>query len=162
LSTWFIGADEISQLDIQYEEVGPGQYVFTEPTSQFAIDVSLGGAAYNFVYQSDTLLVGQTGDIPLVYAWQQCGWIYTQSDTLFGVTSRVDEKISDIQFYPNPAKDKLTIEHEMALMNSKVSIYDVVGNLIISIPVSIGNKKIHIPISTLTKGNYFGCRWDYD
>ncbi|MCX6293700.1 MAG: T9SS type A sorting domain-containing protein, partial [Sphingobacteriales bacterium] len=57
---------------------------------------------------------------------------------------------------PNPAIDKLTIEHEMALMNSKVNIYDVVGNLIISIPVSIGNKKIDIPISTLTKGNYFG------
>ena len=68
----------------------------------------------------------------------------------------VKNNIDFIQFYPNPAKDKLTIEHEMALMNSKVNIYDVVGNLIISIPVFIGNKKIDIPISTLTKGNYFG------
>ena len=114
LSTWFIGADEISQLDIQYEEVGPGQYVFTEPTAQFAIDVSLGGAAYNFVYQSDTLLVGQTGDIPVVYAWQQCGWIYTQSDTLFGVTSGVDEKIMEIQFYPNPALEVLRANEMVA------------------------------------------------
>jgi pectinesterase len=68
----------------------------------------------------------------------------------------VKNNIDFIRFYPNPAIDKLTIEHEMALMNSKVSIYDVVGNLILSIPVSIGNKKIDIPISTLTKGNYFG------
>lgn len=68
----------------------------------------------------------------------------------------VINNIDFIRCYPNPAIDKLTIEHETALMNSKVSIYDVVGNLILSIPVSIGNKKIDIPISTLTKGNYFG------
>ncbi len=61
-----------------------------------------------------------------------------------------------IRFYPNPVTDKLTIEHEMALVNAKFSIYDNLGKLIISIPVSIGNKKIEIPTITMAKGIYYG------
>jgi pectinesterase len=61
-----------------------------------------------------------------------------------------------LHFYPNPVIDKLTIEHEMATMDSKISIYNVLGKLIYSIPVSIGNKKIDIPTTTLAKGIYFG------
>ncbi|MFM7309379.1 MAG: T9SS type A sorting domain-containing protein [Flavobacteriales bacterium] len=107
LNAWFIGAGEVTQLDIQHQEVAPGQYVFTEATGQFAIGISFGGAPYGFVYESDTITIGATGDVPVHYTWQQCGWVYSQQDTIYNVVSGVEEFSRSINFFPNPAIDRI-------------------------------------------------------
>ena len=69
----------------------------------------------------------------------------------------IDETNDLLYIYPNPVKDILTIEYALLTSTAvnSLGIYDVKGNLLITIPVKeqLGVEKINV--SSLTKGNYF-------
>ncbi len=72
----------------------------------------------------------------------------------------VKNDFNAIRLYPNPVVNQLTIEHDPAPSNSKVSIYGIAGNLILTSDVAIGNKETKLSGSKLTSGTYFAVYFD--
>ena len=68
----------------------------------------------------------------------------------------INNKEDLLYIYPNPVKDILTVEYALLTSTNinSISIYDIKGKLLISIPVKeqIGIEKINV--SSLNKGNY--------
>ncbi len=60
---------------------------------------------------------------------------------------------NNIDIYPNPANDNLTVEYPVIADNEMVSIYNIQGNLILQLPIF--RVKTDINISDIEKGLYF-------
>jgi hypothetical protein len=72
----------------------------------------------------------------------------------------IKNNFNAIRLYPNPVVNQLIIEHDAASSNSKVSIYGIAGNLILTSDVAIGNKETKLSGSKLTSGTYFAVYFD--
>lgn len=70
--------------------------------------------------------------------------------------SGMDEKliVNDFEMYPNPAKGMLTIEISGSANIEKISIFDLMGQLVYSTSEKIHATKISIDLSGLSKGVY--------
>jgi hypothetical protein len=72
----------------------------------------------------------------------------------------IKNNFNALRLYPNPVVDKLSIEHDAANLNSKISIYGVAGDLILIAPVSLGNKETILSLSNFPSGTYFAVYFD--
>lgn len=73
------------------------------------------------------------------------------SSCLLGVT--ISEKEFDFRVYPNPVDSFLNIDRKIGSEMTSVSIYNMIGQLIIEIPNAQNVKSIDV--SNLKNGNYF-------
>lgn len=75
---------------------------------------------------------------------------------LAGINNNVDymsNKLSDVEFYPNPASDNIFVKiNDNNLENEKVSIYDINGKLVKEVIIDVRQKTINI--SDLANGKY--------
>ena len=104
---------------------------------------------------------GAHGSKRIGFRWNGSQWIQqandpagTPFDNMQQATLAVNEfeiMKNEIQIYPNPAKDFITIKNEKT-ENLSYQIFDISGKLIVS-GKSKSNEKIYI--KTLEKGNYF-------
>ncbi len=72
----------------------------------------------------------------------------------------IKNNFNALRLYPNPVVDQLSIEHDAANSNSKISIYGVAGDLILTAPVSLGNKETILSLSNFPSGTYFAVYFD--
>ncbi len=59
-----------------------------------------------------------------------------------------------LQVYPTPAKDQVTVEHSLALPNSMMTLFNAVGTIVRKVYVDPGTLNTQLNISTLAKGIY--------
>lgn len=97
---------------------------------------------------------------PLSLQYYRLKFIDWNGTYFYSPVRLVKNDFNAIRLYPNPVVDQMTIEHNMASFNSKISIYGIAGNLIFSMPVSIGKKQTEISLSKLTNGTYFAVFFD--
>jgi hypothetical protein len=69
-------------------------------------------------------------------------------------TSIISPSITQIKVYPNPTNGRLTIENEKLTVEN-VEVYDVVGRVVQTFPVSAMSNETSIDISHLSAGIYF-------
>jgi hypothetical protein len=74
--------------------------------------------------------------------------------SFYGINEHPVESSSGIKIYPNPAKDRITIEikSQYTAQNSMISIYDIQGQLVFE--KSVSSKSMHIDISAFASGVY--------
>ncbi len=60
-----------------------------------------------------------------------------------------------INVFPNPAKNNMTIDIAKKLDNAEVSLFDISGKLVWKKENTLGDDKIEVNTSTLTRGIYF-------
>jgi hypothetical protein len=79
-----------------------------------------------------------------------------KSDYSKTVAIHLDENISDVLVYPNPASGKLTLKLQQGLtQNSSLQTTDLTGRIILQQPVTTGQKIIELNIAPLSPGRYF-------
>lgn len=74
------------------------------------------------------------------------------------VTAEFESEIGDVTIYPNPAKELLTIELNIAFENdSNIQIFDLTGRLVGTSKMSLekGNNQLLLDVSLLQNGVYF-------
>ncbi|MCZ6594998.1 MAG: T9SS type A sorting domain-containing protein [Bacteroidetes bacterium] len=70
-----------------------------------------------------------------------------------GVLGVNENTLVDFSVYPNPTKGILNIQSKTAIV--QIDIYNLLGQLVLSIPIAIGTNKNTIDISRVSKGLYF-------
>jgi hypothetical protein len=96
--------------------------------------------------------------LPLQYYRLKC--IDWNGGYFYSPVKVVKNNFNALRLYPNPVVDQLSIEHDAASSNSKISIYGIAGNLILTAPVSVGTKETTLSLSTLQSGTYFAVYFD--
>jgi len=91
-------------------------------------------------------------------------FVGTTEDGLFGKGLYFDKESSilnierfinnDIQLFPNPALDEVTIRVPSGETIHTISMYDIIGKLINKVPINSNATTQSIPTSTLSKGLY--------
>ena len=69
------------------------------------------------------------------------------------VTSTFENSVDQITVYPNPANNRLNINNKDNIKISSLSIFNTLGQLILTIPNA--KKTTTIDVSSLKSGNYF-------
>ncbi len=64
------------------------------------------------------------------------------------------EEVASIKYYPNPARNKLTIESEYFGSNANLRIFDILGNVVYERNIDCIAGKQEIDVSGLDRGNY--------
>jgi len=96
----------------------------------------------------DNETAATNGDAPYSSWYFQSSTFAYSEDCTTGVT---DHKIEDIDIYPNPIKSSLFIKNRKQLKINKITLYDILGNVIFT-----ENKFVHqIKLSELKSGTYF-------
>lgn len=92
---------------------------------------------------------------PATGSMAQSGADFT--DPVFNGLVGVDEKInhSVVRLYPNPVSAELTVSAENAIGDVKVSIYNSVGQLVLSANLNVQNGTANLNVSALSNGVYF-------
>lgn len=72
-----------------------------------------------------------------------------------GILSVDEKKLSAIIVFPNPAQDKILIEHDVKNNINQINIMDVAGKTVKSISENLQQKTININVADLAKGIYF-------
>jgi sugar lactone lactonase YvrE/PKD repeat protein len=67
----------------------------------------------------------------------------------------VNEIVSQIKIYPNPAENSITVGSGQLAVNSQIKIIDVLGNQIKNVECRIQNGSAQIDVSNFEKGIYF-------
>ncbi len=78
---------------------------------------------------------------------EYCEWVYVGS---VGVTEE-KEKVNDLQIYPNPASDRLTIVGKHIV--DRIAIYDLFGRMVMEID-EMGENPVTVDVSRLPPGMY--------
>ncbi len=69
--------------------------------------------------------------------------------------SMIRSSTQNVSIFPNPAKDKVTLQINGTLTGSVISVYDMMGRKQFQTLLSQGNAKIEIDIHSLKSGLYF-------
>ena len=83
----------------------------------------------------------------------QCNIVESNPIQLLVETSYVEGELKNVQIYPNPANDQITIKFDQAVTNAKVKINDELGRTIFETKFS--GDKLQIDVSTFSQGLYF-------
>ncbi|GEQ85771.1 hypothetical protein ULMS_12790 [Patiriisocius marinistellae] len=81
-----------------------------------------------------------------------CEFILVVDDVLG--TSEILKEISSIGLYPNPADNLVSLNNPSKIQVNLITIYDIIGRLIITENIKNGTFEKTIDISTLQSGNY--------
>lgn len=72
------------------------------------------------------------------------------------IAIHINENVSDVLVYPNPASQKLTIKLQQGLtQNSELHATDLAGRIVLQQAVTTGQKIIELNIAALAPGRYF-------
>jgi len=114
----------------------------------------------NYGQNTDSAIVSwsQVGiiDSILVIASNQCGSDSSAYNTIIyicicNVKEENNANSNNILIYPNPASDRIFIEHVLK-QNAEISIYNLVGDIVLQ--KQLNNEECEIDISGLSKGIY--------
>jgi len=72
-----------------------------------------------------------------------------------GILSVNEKKIGNVIIYPNPAQDKILIEHDLSNKINEIKIVDITGKIVKHVTENLEAKTININVSDLSKGIYF-------
>ncbi len=141
-----MSADELKNLPAYTIEIGTGDFLFNNNLTWHNLLLTK-GVAHTYITRAG---------IHDWAFWNAClpKAIRFASDN-FGTTNGVDDFVSGnkyIRFYPNPVKDKFTIESSTITGESQVSIYNVSGQKLTE--QKITGDKCEIDISNLPAGIY--------
>jgi len=97
-----------------------------------------------------TIFLTSSGETPTVN-----DFLYVDNLSFSGSVSGIkDNAINAIQMYPNPAKDQITIEHNLPINNeSTIMIVNLLGELLYTEPLTSNKQTINIDV--LKNGIYF-------
>lgn len=122
-------------------------------------------------YSSDNLpmpVTSQSGEFYIVFTSNSTvngqGWECVYSPDFVGVEN-LEKSQDDLQLYPNPAKDQLTVLLPKALENDlQLTIYTIAGAKVFNQnnKVPVGEKSLQINTSNYQRGLYVVIVWDGD
>ena len=64
------------------------------------------------------------------------------------------EKTKDIEVYPNPATNNISVSFNETMKGATIEISDVTGKIVMSVPIAAKQKQLQLNISHLNKGFY--------
>jgi peptidase C25-like protein/type IX secretion system substrate protein len=86
-----------------------------------------------------------------------CAWLDDIVLPPFMIVTNIsnNEFISDFKIYPNPGTEYISLIFNLTETKAEVSIYDIHGRNIISIPTNLNSKELKINVGEVKSGLYF-------
>lgn len=133
-SQTFVGSEIEIEISINRNSVfGDGTDIFPTILSDFQLKIEVLNSSFS---------IGDDTNYTL----------YTFSSNTLSIN---DEIFSSIKFYPNPTKQKITLNNPNQIQLLEASIFDIKGALLINISLREIFKEKNIDISKLSNGSYF-------
>jgi hypothetical protein len=112
------------------------------------------------IYTSVTIGNIDADDSPEVLIGNQRGGLRLYKSNILGKISlsavgSLAEQTFEAKIYPNPAKNKFTIETDLLNEKAQVSIINILGSIVISQPMPKDNQALTIDLINLKAGIYF-------
>jgi hypothetical protein len=133
------------------------------------------GATWNTLFTGKYGFLGYTWTIPLNINSSQCrirvtsttdNLVTDESDANFSIQSGASarmgataatssKQVFDLQLYPNPTSNELTVLLPTGATNRVLTVYNVQGVAVLRQTVAAGTGKLTIPVKQFSKGHYF-------